>query len=354
MKSTVLLSLVAAMFCMTSSVIAEESIADKDVVDAKPIEVLLLSALPASGKSEARRYLSSLNAEECLNQFGIGETVQLDDFPYVFFMRRISDELTARGEEGMFFISPALPFRNPKEWGTLIHLVNEDYEDLVAGNIPNPKSAAEWLFNRIDKARMKVGAAPELGLLPADIREELIATLEDEAASLLKNKIAEVPESLDGKTVVIEFARGGAESSTYPLPAPFGYKYSFSQLSDTILEKASILYIWVDPAESRRKNLARANPDDPGSILSHCVPQAVMYGDYGTDDIAWLLETSDVKDTVRVETDGGVYHLPLGRFDNRIDKTTFAHGPVEDWKDSDIAEIRAGLEEAFAPLTGNG
>ena len=72
----------------------------------KHIDVLLLLALPASGKSEARRYLASLSPEQCQEQFGIGHTVQLDDFPYVHIMRRVSDELTARGHEGAFFVSP--------------------------------------------------------------------------------------------------------------------------------------------------------------------------------------------------------------------------------------------------------
>ena len=86
----------------------------------KHIDVLLLLALPASGKSEARRYLANLSPEQCHDQFGLGHTVQLDDFPYVHIMRRVSDELTARGHEGMFFISPALPFRDPVDWLTLI------------------------------------------------------------------------------------------------------------------------------------------------------------------------------------------------------------------------------------------
>ena len=102
----------------------------------KHIDVLLLLALPASGKSEARRYLASLSPEQCHDQFGIGHTVQLDDFPYVHIMRRVSDELTERGHPGAFFVSPALPFRNPIDWLTLIELINEDYDDLVNRNKP--------------------------------------------------------------------------------------------------------------------------------------------------------------------------------------------------------------------------
>ena len=316
----------------------------------KHIDVLLLLALPASGKSEVRRYLASLSPEQCHEQFGIGHTVQLDDFPYVHIMRRISDELTARGHEGAFFISPALPFRNPVDWLTLIELINEDYADLVAKNRPQPESAALWLFDRIDRARERCGGEPVLERLPAALREEIAAPIEEEARALLDAKVAEVPDTLEGKTVVIEFARGGADGSPMPLPRPFGYRHSLAQLSPEILEKASILYIWVTPEESRRKNTARTDPDDPGSILHHGVPMAVMYGDYGCDDMGWLLEQSDRDDTVRVEKEGDAYHLPVGRFDNRVDKTTFIREDEQDWADEDVAALKAGMKEAFDQL----
>jgi len=319
----------------------------------RPIPILLLLALPASGKSEIRRYLTSLSPAECQERFGIGPTVQLDDFPYVHIMRRISDELTARGHEGAFFISPALPFREPKDWGSLIELLNQDYEDLIAGHKPSPTSAAEWLFNRLDAARASVGADPVLGKLPLELYLEIKAALETEATELLQNRNREVPESLAGKTIVIEFARGGADGSPLPLPAPFGYQYGLSRLHPDILAKASILYIWVTPEESRRKNSERANPDDPGSILHHGVPNAVMYGDYGCDDIAYLLEQSDKPFHIQVEKEGRVYHLPVGRFDNRVDKTTFVRDEPDQWRAEDIASLQKGLQEAFTHLSGS-
>jgi len=45
------------------------------------IDVLLLVALPASGKSEVRRYLASLTPEQCRDEMHLGPTVQLDDYP---------------------------------------------------------------------------------------------------------------------------------------------------------------------------------------------------------------------------------------------------------------------------------
>jgi hypothetical protein len=319
----------------------------------RPLEILLLLALPASGKSELRRYLASLSPEECRERFGIGPTLQLDDFPYVHIMRRISHELTSRGHEGIFFLSPALPFREPRDWGSLIELINEDYDDLVARRRPDPPRAAEWLFDRFDAARVKVGAEPALAQLPAALRSEVAAALEAEAAELLRRQNAEIPDSVAGKTIVIEFARGGADGSPLPLPAPFGYQYALSRLSDEILAKSSILYIWVTPEESRRKNSERADPDDPGSILHHSVPNAVMYGDYGCDDMAYLLEQSDTPGTVQVVKAGQSFHLPLGRFDNRLDRTTFIRDDPSRWPAESITALRAGLAEAFAPLTHN-
>ena len=76
-----------------------------------------------------------------------------------------------------------------------------------------------------------------------------------------------------------------------PIEPPHGYPYSLGQLSPEILDRASILYVWVTPEESRRRNNERARPgrDGDASILHHGVPEAVMLGDYGTDDLPWLM-----------------------------------------------------------------
>jgi hypothetical protein len=147
-----------------------------------------------------------------------------------------------------------------------------------------------------------------------------------------------------------EFARGGPQGSPFPLKACYGYKYSLGQLHPGLLEKATILYVWVTPEESRRKNFERADPNNPGSILHHGVPIEVMLGDYGCDDMDWLLQHSDRPDTVRVEAHGRTWHLPVGRFDNRVDKTTFVRGDRAQWKEADVAALHNGLAEACGRL----
>ncbi len=265
-------------------------------------------------------------------------------------MRRMSQELRKRGLDGVFFTSDEQPMQQPLDWGTLIELLNEDFDDLTHRRRPLPASAAEWLFARFDAARAKVGAPPAFGTLPAEARASLVRALESECAELLRDKNAGIPESLDGKTVVIEFARGGPDGAAPPLPKPLGYRYSLAQLSDEILARASILYVWVTPEESRRKNTERTDPNDPGSILHHGVPMAVMFGDYGVDDMSWLIEHADHPDTVKVETRGRTYHLPVARFDNRTDKTTFVRNDRAQWTPAQIAAIDDGLRGALEQL----
>jgi hypothetical protein len=316
----------------------------------KVLDTLLLLALPASGKSEVRKYLTAQPPAKCRDDFGLGENVQLDDFPYVHVMRRIDDELLALGKERVFFHAADRGFREGRDWGTLIALINEDREAL---DVPAPargKGAGELLMMRIEQAGMKIGIPPRLSRLDGATRSAVGRKLEREARELLDGLVAARPASLEGKTIVIEFARGGPEGSTMPLPAPFGYLYSLSLLSPRILERASVLYIWVTPEESRRKNLARTDPNDPGSILHHGVPEAVMRGDYGCDDMGWLIEQSDKPNTVRVEAHGRTFHLPVARFDNRVDRTSFVRGDAKSWKPEDVKALHEGMREAFALL----
>ena len=314
------------------------------------LDVVLLLALPASGKSEVRRYMASLTPEQCRNEFHLGPTVQLDDYPYVHMMRRVSQELRARGHDGVFFDSDDLPMKEPRDWGTLIELLNEDFDDLLQRRRPAPASAATWLLDRFDAARRKVGATPALAALDLKLRSGVIAALEPEAGKLLADKNEGVPDSLAGRTIVIEAARGGPDGASLPLPSPLGYRYSIAQFSDAILARAGILYVWVTPEESRRKNHERTDPNDPGSILNHGVPMAVMLGDYGCDDMEWLIQHSDRPDTVKLESRGRTYHLPVARFDNRKDKTTFVRADRAKWKADDVAALHSGLGGALERL----
>jgi len=318
---------------------------------AKLLDTVLLLVLPASGKSEVRTFLASQTPEVYKNDFHMGPTVQLDDYPYVHTMRRVDEVLTGAGEKGMFFQANDRPFAQPKDWGTLINLLNEDYEQLVTQKPFKGDCAATHLFDRIDKASVAAGLEPRISRLPANLQELLKKALNEECAELIKNLEAEWTD-LDGKTIVIEFARGGPDGSDLPLPAPFGYQYSLAQLSKNILSRAKVLYIWVTPEESRRKNIARTDPNDPGSILHHGVPEAVMFGDYGLDDMEYLVNNSGRPNTICVQSGDEKFYLPIARLDNRHDLTSFVRKEREDWQPAEIKALYDGLKEALDDLAG--
>ncbi|MCC6555059.1 MAG: hypothetical protein IT372_18990 [Polyangiaceae bacterium] len=311
------------------------------------IRTLLLLALPASGKSEVRRYLSTLDAARRREELHLDELLQLDDYPYVHVLRRVDQERVRRGEAPLYFHADDRPMKDPRDWGTLIALVNEDFEAVRGGRRPPEGAGGAWLADRLDAARRAVGAPPVLAELPAAERAAVAASIDPEARALAVDLARAVDAASGGpRTLVLEFARGGAEGSSMPLPAPYGYKHSLGLLAPSILENAAILYIWVTPEESRRKNEARADPNDPGSILHHGVPEAVMRGDYGCDDIDWLLGQSDRPGTVRVEAHGRVYHLPAARLDNRVDMTSFLRADAAGWAAEDVRKIHEGLRAA--------
>ncbi|MBI5244159.1 MAG: hypothetical protein HY922_10875 [Elusimicrobia bacterium] len=316
----------------------------------KILDTVLLLALPASGKSEVRRYLKHLPPDAARNDFHMGPTAQLDDFPYVHMMRRIDDELVKLGKDRIFFHSGERPFKDTWDWGTLIHLVNEDYADMVAKKVQKPASAAQLLFNRFEAAAKKAGMKPRLGKLDAGTRKSLAQALEKEAAQMLEDKHKNYPDTLQGKTLVIEFARGGPDKAPMPLKAPLGYGYSIGRLSPEILSKAGILYVWVTPEESRRKNQARTDPNDPGSILHHGVPIEVMMNDYGCDDMDWLEVHSQAKGTVTIETGKKKFTIPIARFDNRVDKTSFLRDDPKSWRPQDVQAVHEGLKAALEKL----
>ncbi len=322
------------------------------------LDTVLLFALPASGKSEVRRYIDGLSPDVCRNEMHIGPTLQLDDYPYVHFMHRIDDELHARGVDYIFYRGPARPFRDNFEWGTLIHLLNEDYDDLEAGRTFAVPSAAQLLFDRLDEARAKVGLPRALGDVPYAVRRDVAAALEEECAAHLAERNETNSADREGKTVIIEAARGGPNGAAFPLTPPQGYEYSLSILSEKILDRAGILYVWVTPEQSRGKNIERGRPDGQGSILFHSVPMEVMLGEYGCDDMEYLIGKSGKPDTIRVErivSEGDRYvtrewWIPVARFDNRDDLTTFVRNDRAEWKDDEISRLHKGLGDALGTL----
>lgn len=305
--------------------------------------VLLLLALPASGKSEIRRYLEHLDTATAQREMRLGPTVQLDDYPYVHAMRRISQELAHLAADPIFFDSPEEPFRTPQDWLTLIELINQDYRGLHSPTPGLPSAAG--LLARIDDARRVSGAGPAFAELDRPTRTSLETAIASETAAIA----AELPRAIDPQdTLVVEFARGGPAGASMPLPHPLGYRASLAALDDHLLERAAVLYVWVEPAESRRRNQERARPGRGGdaSILHHGVPQRVMELDYGTDDIDWLESQARRPRTIPVRH----HDIPFARFDNRVDQTSFLRADPPEWDPAEVATLHADLATSLQQL----
>lgn len=312
----------------------------------KTFKTVLLLALPASGKSEVRNLRAHRDQKTLEEDFHIGENLQLDDFPYVNFRRRIDQELVKLSQGRLFYKGDDDTFFDGRDWGTLIHRLNEDYHDLLNRAYVHADSIAQYLFDRLDRCSVRAGLNPRLSRLKEDIREKLAKALEKEAEEILKQKESQIPESFEGKTIVIEAARGGKDGSARPLKGTRGYQYSLSEFAPDLLKDAAILYIWVTPEESRRKNFARANPNDPGSNLFHGVPLTVRLNEYGVDDREYLRKASDIQNTIKVRSHGQVFHLPIGVFDNRVDRTSFLRKDSKDWEKDQLEAVTASIKEA--------
>jgi hypothetical protein len=315
------------------------------------IDTLLLLALPASGKSELRRYLASVDADIAMRDFGLGPTVQLDDYPYVHLMRRVGEELRDLGGPPVFFASDREPFLEGGDWATLIEVVNEDYAALGA-HLSIPLRPTAWLLARFDRAREIVGLAPPFVDLPEEMLASLAEALDDEIAEFareLANTLASYEPGVS--TVLIEFARGGPEGTQPPLPDPHGYAFSLRHLSTEILSRAAAVYVWVTPEESQRRNEDRARPGLEGdaSILHHGVPDVVMRGDYGVDDFRWLMEQGGGS-AIKVTTEDVMFTIPAAVFDNRIDHTSFLRADEDDWDPTLVWDLHAALTGSFAGL----
>jgi hypothetical protein len=314
----------------------------------KTIDTLLLLALPASGKSELRRYLGSVDPEVASRDFGLGPTVQLDDYPYVHLMRRISEEALRLGAPPVFFAANDQPFLDGRDWATLTALINEDHAAL--GTAPAvPRQPTIWILERLTTARRSAGLPGVLDELPGSALRTLESRLDQEVAELADQRSATLRAYEPGlSTVLIEFARGGPEGAVAPLREPDGYAYSLSRLSPAILRRSRVLYVWVTPEDSRRRNEERAHPGPAGdaSILQHGVPGDVMRQNYGSDDFLWLLDRGG-GDAVDVSADGDTYRLPTAVFDNRADHTSFLRAEPDSWDPGRVAALHEALAEAF-------
>ena len=94
-------------------------------------EVIILTARPASGKSEVINYLKNANPESRLNRFHIANFEEIDDFPYVWDTFVIDDIMAKHGKERLF-TDDKLYFKDHFTWNLFIEKMNVEYAKKLA------------------------------------------------------------------------------------------------------------------------------------------------------------------------------------------------------------------------------
>ncbi len=209
--------------------------------------ILIITGRPAAGKSEVIDFLKKTPANERSERFHIGEFEELDDFLYVWESFETDDILTKHGKERVW--------TDEKYW----------FKDHFIWNLYIERISLEY--------RKKVAREPNYH------------------------------ES--GKTVVIEFARGGED----------GIHEALTYLHEDILKRVKLIYIRVPYEESVRKNHRRARPGQEDSILFHSLPDAKMEFYYKTND--W--DKLEAADPNTIDVNG--IKIPYAVFENMPEKT---------------------------------
>jgi len=96
-------------------------------------DVIILTARPASGKSEVIDYLKKIETETRKNRFHIAEFEEIDDFPFVWDSFVIDDIMTKHGKPRLF-TDEDYYFKDHFVWNLFIEKINVAYAKKLAYN----------------------------------------------------------------------------------------------------------------------------------------------------------------------------------------------------------------------------
>ena len=181
---------------------------------------LILLGRPAAGKSELIQFLKGLSPDKRAEAYHLGSIAVLDDFP-ILWEKFIEDDIWEEVGKGRLISARAEEN----------YYVTDDYT---------------WPF--------------------------LIEKL---------NRLIDEEPRLPGRTLLVEFSRGGEGA----------YRQALARLSRRALSEGAIMYVKVSFQESWRRNQARYDRARRDGILTHAVPWEEMERTYRSDDWAELAPT---------------------------------------------------------------
>lgn len=94
-------------------------------------DIIILTARPASGKSEVINFLKNTNVETRKKRFHIGEFDEIDDFPYVWDSFVVDDILSKHGRERLL-TDKNYYFKDHFVWNLFIEKMNVAYARKLA------------------------------------------------------------------------------------------------------------------------------------------------------------------------------------------------------------------------------
>ena len=199
---------------------------------------LIIIGRPACGKSEFIDYMKKISDEEREKQFHIAKFEEIDDFPWIWEKFMEDDVWEKCG----------YPRKYSKEY--------------MKGNAGMTPEAAPLLDYCMEKFNIEI-----------------------------EKRYLNDANFYQDKTLLIEFARGGAKA----------FKDQLNRLKPEIFKKAAILHIFIEPDESWRRNVARYEEKLKDSILSHMVPKETY--DYHFRENDWK-ELTNNKESGYLELSG--------------------------------------------------
>ena len=263
-------------------------------------QTILLLALPASGKSEVRNFMIHMDPEKLQNEFHIGANLQLDDYPYVHFLRCIDTELEKENQPRIFYPSNDKPLTDGRDWATFIYLLNEDYHNLHNRLHVHCDSASAYLFQRIDRAASSAGLDMRLANLPSSVRLHIQQALEEQDIEKVYESYHRFFDHFDPENDLQEMA----DLATYSVSIGFYEEAKRALLRLTEVEPDEAIWTILlaeilvaegetDQALSILYDIPETDPDYP-SVL---VVQSEAYREEGDFDLAEkkLLKAKDLE-----------------------------------------------------------
>jgi len=200
-----------------ADLVGKLGLAYRSLTKGEVLPYLILLGRPAAGKSELIQFLKGLPPDERAEAYHLGTIAVLDDFP-ILWEKFIEDDIWEEVGKGRLISARAAEN----------YYVTNDYT---------------WPF--------------------------LIEKL---------NRLIEGEPLLPGRTLLVEFSRGGEGA----------YRQALARLSRRALSEGAIMYLEVSFEESWRRNQARYDRARRHGILTHSVPWEEMERTYRSDDWAEL------------------------------------------------------------------